>query len=156
MRNAVQGMTPAELRVLADIDENGVHIVHVPESDDGPEYSYTVGMPYSFEAPELIVFGLPAEIARDLLDAIVDEAADGTAFVAEAQREGLLHGYPVRFFDVPGELAAKYLGVAQWAHEGAAFACLQVVWPDKQGRWPWMDDVREGFAEMQPVIGRRS
>jgi len=28
------------------------------------------------------------------------------------------------------------------------------VWPDKQGRWPWQDDVRSGFSALQPLLDR--
>jgi hypothetical protein len=31
---------------------------------------------------------------------------------------------------------------------------VQLVWPDKQGRWPWQDDVRRGFAALQPLLDR--
>ncbi len=31
---------------------------------------------------------------------------------------------------------------------------LQLVYPDKQGRWPWDADVREGFRDSQPVLER--
>ncbi|MCA8964061.1 MAG: DUF4262 domain-containing protein [Planctomycetes bacterium] len=155
MRTANDGMTPAEIKVLADIDENGVHIVHVAESARGPGYSYTIGMPYSFDHAEVIVFGLPPDVAEALLDAVADEAADGNKFAADGQHDGLLQGYPVKFFAVAKGWYPEFLETALWAHEGDGFDCVQLVWPDKQGRWPWRDDVREGFAEMQPVLGRR-
>lgn len=155
MREADASMPPSELRVLADIDEHGVHIVHVPEDAHGPGHSFTIGMPYSFDHPELIVFGMPPEIAQDLLNAVADEAADGTRFAADGQHDDLLQGYPVKFFDVPKGWYRQFLATALWAHEGDDFACLQLVWPDKQGRWPWHDDVRDGFAQMQPVLSRR-
>ncbi len=155
MRETNETMTAAERLVLDEVAEHGVHIVHVDEDDDAPCYSYTVGMPHSFEQPEVIVFGLPREIAADLLDAVADEAADGAAFAADGQRDGLLHGYPVKFVAVPRTCYREYLATAVWAHESEDFACLQVVWPDKQGRWPWSAGVRDGFAELQPVLGRR-
>ncbi len=154
MRIAHDGMTKAEIEVLADIDEDGVHIVHVAEDENGPARSYTIGMPYSFDHPEVIVFGLPPEVAEELLDAVADEAADGAKFAADGQHDGLLHGYPVKFFDVPTSCYPRYLETARWAHEGDSFACLQLVWPDKQGRWPWHEGVREGFAAAQPVLAR--
>ena len=154
MRSATNDMTRSELKVLADIDTDGVHIVHVPESDGQPGYSYTIGLPYSFEHAEVVVFGLSPDVAEELLNAVADEAADGAKFAADAQHDGLLHGYPVRFFAVAKGWYGQFLQTALWAHEGDGFECLQLVWPDKQGRWPWHDDVREGFAEMQPVLER--
>ena len=154
MRQANDQMSADQLRVLADIDEHGVHLVHVAEDGGRPGYSFTIGMPYSFDAPEVIVFGLPQDIAQDLLDAVVDEAADGTRLVADAQHADLLHGYPVKLLPVPKSAYATYLAQACWAHEGDAFDCLQLVWPDKQGRWPWSPGVRDGFPALQPILSR--
>jgi hypothetical protein len=135
-------LTPEQQEVLADVAEQGVHVVHVPrDGGQGPSYSYTVGLWESFQQPEVVVFGMPEDVAQDLL-----QAGD--------RRDDLLVGYPVRFFPVPADVVASHLGLAVWAYEGAPFAVVQLVWPDKQGRWPWEPDVRDGFAEAQPVPGR--
>lgn len=155
MRTRSDGMTPAEQQVLDDIEANGVHIVHVPEDGDAPAHSFTVGLWHSFEQPEVIVFGLAPAVAQELLDAVADEASEGRTLLADSKHDGLMN-YPVRFFAVPAATAARYFGVAVWAYEGAEFPCVQLVWPDKQGRWPWDAGVREGFAEAQPVLGRAS
>jgi hypothetical protein len=44
MREPAADHTPEQQQLLADIAENGVHVVHVPETDEQPEYSYTVGL----------------------------------------------------------------------------------------------------------------
>lgn len=154
MRQANDNMSRSELRILAAIDANGVHIESVAAVGDQPAYSYTVGMTYSFAAPEILVFGLEAEVAADLLNAVADEAADGKTFAAAQELRGLVDNYPVRFLAVPQAQLAALLPVAGWANEGDKFACLQLVWPDKQGRWPWQAGVREGFAALQPVLGQ--
>lgn len=154
MRMLAEGMLPAERKILADVEEYGVHIVHVPGDDEAPGFSFTVGLWHSFEQPEVIVFGLPDEVAHELLNGIADDADDGKQFLAGQKHDGLLVGYPVRFFALPQERYRDYLGVACWAYEGDAFPAVQLVWPDKQGRWPWDPGVREGFAAAQPVPGR--
>jgi hypothetical protein len=64
----------------------------------------------------------------------------------------LLHSYPVRFVDVPQRCYPDYLGLATWAYEGNDFPAVQLVWPDKQGRWPWDATARAGFREGQPIL----
>ncbi|MFO1076909.1 MAG: DUF4262 domain-containing protein [Planctomycetota bacterium] len=144
-------------RVLDDVAADGVHIAHVLASEDGavPAYAFTVGLWHTFERPEVIVFGLDEEVAEQLLEALADEASDGASFAPGSRSEGLLHGYPVRFLDVPKERRGEHVALADWAHEGADFPLVQVVYPDKQGRWPWDPEAREGFRRHQPVIGVR-
>jgi hypothetical protein len=155
MRTRTDGMLPAERKVLDDVDEYGVHVVHVPAEGDGPGFSFTVGLWHSFEQPEVIVFGLEDELAADLLNAIADEASEDRKYLDGTRHDDVLVGYPVRFVAVPRERYRDFLGLAIWAHESDAFPCVQLVYPDKQGRWPWDTGVREGFAAAQPVLGRR-
>lgn len=156
MRARSDDLTPPEQKLLADVDEYGLHIVHVPEGTEGPAFSYTIGLWHNFEQPEVLVFGLPDEVAHELLNAIADAADDGRKFLDQHRHEGLLVGYAVRFVAVPAHAYARHLGLARWAYEGDDFPCVQLVWPDKQGRWPWESGVRDGFRESQPVLGRAS
>jgi Domain of unknown function (DUF4262) len=145
--------TPEQKQILADIVALGAHIAHVPASDDWPEYSYTAGLTTTFGHPELILFGLEPESAEALLDALIDEIDEGRRFEVGSEHEGLLRNYPLRIHGVPPAMIETILPRALWASGGTATA-VQLVWPDKQGRWPWQDDVREGFAELQPVLDR--
>jgi hypothetical protein len=145
--------TPEQKQILADIVALGAHIAHVPASDDWPEYSYTAGLTTTFGHPELILFGLEPESAEALLDALIDEIDEGRRFLVGSEHEGLLRNYPLRIHGVPSAMMETILPRALWASGGVATA-VQLVWPDKQGRWPWQDDVREGFAELQPVLDR--
>lgn len=155
MRARTDGLEPALQKLLDDVDEYGVHIVHITVEADCPAYSFTVGMFESFAQPELIVFGLEEAVAHELLNAAADEADEGRQYLDGSKHDGLLVDYPVRFITVPKVHYAEHLGLAMWAYEGDGFPCVQMVWPDKQGRWPWQPGVREGFAKSQPVLGRQ-
>ncbi len=146
-------LTPEQKQILVDIAEVGVHIVHVQKSAAWPLHSYSVGLTHSFQQPEVIVFGLPADAATSLIDSVADEAGDGRRFEPGSQHDGLLHNYPVRFATVSSARVAELMPKAAWAN-GGDVAAVQLVWPDKQGRWPWQDDVREKFAGLQPVLER--
>jgi hypothetical protein len=156
MRPRSDDLEPADRKLLDDVDEFGVHIVHVPDDEEGPGYSFTIGLWHTFEQPEIVVFGMPEDVAHDLLNSLADDAAENKKFVADSRHDEVLVGYPVRFLAVPAERYAEYLGAAVWAYEGTAFPCVQLVWPDKQGRWPWDAGTRDGFAASQPVLGRSS
>ncbi|HEX6810134.1 MAG TPA: DUF4262 domain-containing protein [Planctomycetota bacterium] len=154
MRETTADLQPSERQILDDVEEHGVHIVHVPERGERPPFSATVGLWHSFEQPEVIVFGMPREVAHMLLDAIADEASEGKTFLSGSQHDGLLQHYAVRFLDVPASLRGEYFTAAAWAYDGAPFSAVQLVWPDKQGRWPWSEGVREAFRECQPVLSQ--
>ena len=154
MRAITDDLLPMDRKVLENVDEYGVHVVHVPEQDGGAAFSFTVGLWHSFGQPEVIAFGLPEDVAHELFNAIADAADDGRKFLDGEKHDELLVGYPVRFVAVPDTAYGDHLGTAQWAYEGTDFPCVQLVWPDKQGRWPWNGDARDGFRRSQPVLGQ--
>lgn len=149
-------LTAAERQIFADIAEHGVHIVHVPASDGAPEYAYTLGLWHTYQHPEVLVLGLAPEVASDLLEGLTDEIDAGRAFAAGAKCEGLVAHYPVWFGVVTAAQVQQWLPRVGWIYDGAEVACVQLVYPDKQGRWPWQDDVRDGFRALQPVLERQN
>jgi hypothetical protein len=48
-----------------------------------------------------------------------------------------------------------YLGTSLWFYRsvGRFFPVLQIVWPDKQCRFPWESGFDEKARELQPVLG---
>lgn len=155
MRARTDAQSPAEQKVLDDIGDHGLHVVTVPADQARPGFSFSIGLWENFQQPEVIVFGLPGEVAHELIDLVADEADAGQHFLDGTRHAGLLQDYPVRFVEVPKAHYAGHLGMAQWAYEGDDFPAVQLVWPDKQGRWPWDPEARAGFAASQPVLGRR-
>lgn len=159
MREADPNQTESEAQVLTDIVEYGLHIVHVladDDANDGARFSYTVGLWHTFEQPEVVVFGLPEEVAHSLLNALADNASEGAKYPAGTSHDDLLHGYPVRMLEIAGDKFDALFGLARWAYEGEDFHAVQLVYPDKQGRWPWDESARKGFRACQPVVGRRA
>jgi hypothetical protein len=154
MRARTDELSPEQCQVLDDIAEHGLHVVYVVEAGGRPDVAFSVGMWESFQQPEVIVFGLPEEVAVELINLVADEADAGHRFLDGTRHEGLLQDYPVRFVEVPKSRYGEYLAAATWAYDGSDFPVVQLVWPDKQGRWPWDPSARKGAAGSQPVLGR--
>jgi len=153
VRALTDDLTEAGREVLQNIADNKAHVMHVTDDAGAPKFSYTVGLWHHFEQPEVIVFGLDLAAADELLQRVVEECVGGARFAHGDKHEGLLVGFAVRFVDVPDDRAQAHLGGASWAYEGGAFGCVRLVWPDKEKRWPWQPGVRQGFVDVQPVLG---
>ncbi|MBG0568236.1 DUF4262 domain-containing protein [Actinoplanes aureus] len=136
------------------IDRVGWSVVHVvPTSDDPPtavSFSYTVGLT-AHDHPELLVAGLPAELAHGLLNDLARRVYDKAARFSHGELIGdVLVGYDAIIVDGPPN---------DDLHPGAAFAVYgrdkvrlhQLVWPDEQGRFPW--ETGYGYPpHAQPLI----
>jgi hypothetical protein len=147
-------MHPAEQQVHADVREYGWHVIHVGGA--GPEFAYTVGLYRTFGHPEVVVLGLPGGVAHRLLNAVGAEVRAGRAFAAGSASREILERFDVAFRPVPPEAHRGRLGWAVWFYDGPAFPALQVVYPDRDGRFPWEAGVADGLRAAQPVLADQS
>ena len=143
---------PGEEKLVGDVTAHGWHVVKVAEDDQGPGFTYTVGLWQSFRHPEVILVGLPGETAHVILNDLGEAVRRGEHFEAGTESEVFLEGYPVTFRPVPEDRQWPYFGFARWFYDGGAFPALQLVFPDREHRWPWQDGVAAGFRAQQPVI----
>ena len=142
--------TDEELR--ADVEQHQWVVLKVAP-DKAAEYGYSVGLTRSFGHPELVVVGLDDDTIQDLVNEI-GEAISGGALFRDGDTSGaFLEGYDVTFRALPASLRATHFAWAHRFYGDADFSVLQVVYPDRKGRWPWDPASAADFRKGQPVLG---
>ena len=156
-------LEPDEQELVDDVVEYGWHVLLVAAGEHEaaePPFAYTVGLQASFGGPELICFGLPLETMAALLNNAVDELRGGTAPpVAGMVLHDVAEGFACRLSPVAGRHHDEHLGYAIWfaryrREDPARIECLQLLWPDRSGRFPDEEDCSEGVRAIQPVLAR--
>ena len=144
-----------ETQILADIEEHGLHIAFIETDEYIPRFGYTIGLYKKYNHPELIVIGLPPEVIGAILNGAKRKIEDGTAFIDGVDYDGFLQGFPVRFVKVEPNHYQDYVGYAGWYNDNSFdFPLLQMVWPDKNGHFPWDDAFNPNFKFQQPLLDR--
>jgi hypothetical protein len=140
--------------VLRNVRKHGCHIVGISGDERGPGYAFSVGLFANYCHAELIVFGLRWEDDAGLINDVRDRVAAGHSYAAGDVCDDLLIDHRVCFVEVPLSAYHDYLGIALWfyAKSPRPFPCLQIVWPDREGRFPWEAGCDEGVERLQPVL----
>ena len=141
-----------EQKAMDDVERYGLHIVHVLEDGDLPPFAYTVGLCHTFSHPEILVYGLPKTTAHNLLNHLADQLRKGKEFAAGEIYDDLIGNYRVTFRKVPQSQYRDHLGWAAWFNERPDFPALQLIYPDREGQWPWDKGASEGFRHQQVVL----
>jgi len=142
--------TDEELRT--DVEQHQWVVLKV-DAETTADYGYSVGLTRSFGHPELVVVGLDDDTMQDLINEIGDAVAGGAAFRDGSTSPDFLEGYDVTFRALPPSMRATHFAWADRFYGEGDFSVLQVVYPDRRGRWPWDPAVAADFRKGQPILG---
>ena len=145
----------SDRKLLSDVATHGWHVVMIEGDEEGPGYLFTVGLYYNYEHPELLIMGLPRDVSYQLLHEAVGQIQKGKKYSAESD-DTELASFPLAFRSVDIGQYRPYLGYGIWFYENCPtpFPALQMVWPDKEGKFPWQDGYDERFLAHQPSLYR--
>ncbi len=139
-----------EARMWDKIDWFGWAIQYIEPSRTSPPWAYTVGLTLH-RKPEVVVTGMRAEPAGDLLNGIAAHVMHADPPEPGTQMQ-LIDGPYVEFVELTDPTAHLFTAVQMF---GSKISAMQVVYPDDRGHWPWHRGFRGGRGG-QPVLGRRA
>jgi hypothetical protein len=144
----------ADEELLRHIRERGCHILTGGGDKDNPPYAFSVGLSLNYSQAEIIVFGMAPLLAARAIDTVCSRATFGKKFIDGDISSDVIRGSKVCFVDVPPEVYEKYLGAALWFYQNwpEPFPCLQLVWSDGEGRFPWEAGFDEALKKDQPIL----
>jgi hypothetical protein len=116
-------------------------------------YAFTIGVWHSYELPELAMFGLREQDMQIWLNACVKLLRDRPTQVRDGEEfDGVLDRFPVQVRGVDPSWH-RSLFAAMCAYYGTLETPVrQLVWPDRDGRWPWDPAATATCRERQPQV----
>ena len=156
MRTALDFPTSAldagEGDFLAKVREHGWFATHVLGEGDQPGFSYSTGFWLSIGAPEVIVFSLKREIAHNVLWDIFRDVQGGLKLPVGKSTPNIFGNAAAYLFPVAPPNYPEHLGWSRWFYCGDEFPCVQLVWPDPSGVFPWQSHFDGRFRTDQPDL----
>ncbi|MEV4351220.1 DUF4262 domain-containing protein [Actinoplanes sp. NPDC049596] len=119
--------------VIDNVGTFGWSVTGVPADEHGPGWSYTIGRWHSSGGPELAMFGLDLRTMQSCLNTLGkrDNLADGQS------HDDVVNGYPLHLRAVDESWYKAFFGQALWFYRQPPLPILEVVWPDRNGAFPW-------------------
>jgi len=141
-----------ERNVIRDVADPGWHVAHVPPEGETPGWSFTIGLQHTFGHPEIVVFGVPHEVAHDLLNLAGEAIASGRAYEVGPVYLDFLEDYGCVFRDVRAAWFGPFLGLAVWFYRGLDFPVRQLFWPSRDHAYPWDAHASDSLKATQPLL----
>jgi hypothetical protein len=130
-------LKPDERNVIEKVEKYGWMVMSIKDEPGKPGWSYTVGLLESFRHPEVIIFGLEVDNRHRILNWIGENVKKKNPFVSKKKHDWVLDGYKCWSKPVDPKWHPDLLGYAIWFYGEKEFSCLQAIWPDKGGHYPW-------------------
>jgi Domain of unknown function (DUF4262) len=137
---------------VAQIREHGWFRTNVFADEERPGFSYTTGFWLTTGFPEIIVFSLKTETAHSILWDLFREVHSGKIPAIGRAVSDIFGNTNAALIPCAKKHYRDYLGWSRWFYAGDEFDCLQLVWPDKAGIFPWQPNFDEDFRNAQPDL----
>src|SRR5262245_12216677 len=103
----------SEQKVVSDVEEHGWHVILVSPGEEGPGFAFTIGLFHNYRHPEVILFGLPQQVAHPVLNLIGAAVKSGTRFQAGDRSRDFFEQHECAFVSFPTSAYYDYLGYAR-------------------------------------------
>jgi hypothetical protein len=145
-----------ERKFLRIIDEFGWFVLSVVPraADEGDAWSYSTGLFYHYQHPEIIIFNENSELRHSMINAIGERARKGEKFEPGRGYADIIGDFEVQFLPVHISQYANWVNSAIWFYDSdpASFPLLQCFYPDMNGKFPWEPDCETWAVESQPLL----
>jgi hypothetical protein len=102
--------------------------------------------------PEIILFSLQQQTAHDVLWDVFRDVKGGRKISPGANVPEVFGNGGAYFFPVGKQHYRDLLGWSRWFYGGDDFPCLQLVWADTKGVFPWQSGFEDRFKGDQPDL----
>ena len=145
-------LSPQDIQFLDHVKQYGLEVVSIFEDERGPGFAFSVGLYDVYNHPEILIIGLPQEVAHRVLNNLADDIKKGKHYTSEISYAGILKNHQCQFKTIDTQHYREYLGFAMWYYGGENFPALQCVWPDKNQLFPWDKKFDKKLQWYQPVL----
>lgn len=142
-------LSPEDARTIDHIERFGCSVVNVTATNHGVGWSYTIGIFDSSGKPEIMTVGLPPEVAHFALNKAAKLIRAGADLTKGRHRE-LVGRVECELRPVDEKWIRQLMGWAIWYYGDTAFPVLQMVYPDRDNRFP--EDKEFDKAYEQPLM----
>ena len=155
LSSPINELDDAERNFVEGIRQHGWMQTHALDEDDKPGLCFTTGFEASIGHPEIIAFKIDRQFANGIFWVLYRCAQNGKPVPRAVRTRGILPDNDAYVFPVARRHYANYLGWSRWFYRGDDFECLQVVWPDEAGVFPWEDGFDSKYVGAQIDLTER-
>lgn len=144
------------MKLSADIEKFGWTVILFEATDYLPSFAYTVGLWKNFNHPEIISFGLTTKTLHLILNDAGKIAKAGRRIEVGKNYDDFFENSNTQFVNVDSRNIVDYFGQAINLYKTIDFPAIQLVWTDRNNKFPWENNYEKDFEFRQPLLDRNA
>ena len=137
-----------------NIEKFGLQVIMVSSESYNPSFAHSVGLTETFNHPEIICFGLPSDLAHSIINDVVEIIKQTGAIKIEKEYDNIFKDSRAAFLKVDQRNIGDYFGVALEYYQDKKIEALQLIWTDRNDKFPWEENFEDEFIYKQPLLDR--
>jgi len=139
-----------------NIAKYGLQVIMVSGSDYSPSFAYSIGLFETYKQPEIILFGLPDKLGQEIINDVAGLMKNGETIKTYTNYGNIFKDSRAEFLPVDNRNIDDYFGAALNYYGTSTFPAIQLVWTDRNDKFPWEDNFEENFLHDQPLLDRNA
>ncbi|MFJ1704666.1 DUF4262 domain-containing protein [Kitasatospora sp. NPDC088346] len=136
---------------MAQVRRHGRHVVGVGGGGEVPDWAFTVGLWHSCRLPEVAMFGLELPGLMHWVGEAAARVRDGASTEPGTLLPDVIEGCRVEVRPVDPGWHLPLFGTAVGFYRRTPVPVVQLVWPDREHRWP-SDERASPGCRAQPSL----
>jgi hypothetical protein len=139
-----------------NIDKFGFQVITVTSTNYSPSFAYSIGLTKTYNHPEIICFGLPTDLSHDIINDVAEIIKNGENIKCGKIYLEIFKNSRATFLEVDKRNIPDYFGAGLNYYEKEEFNALQLIWTDRNDKFPWEENFEEEFLYKQPLLDRNA
>ncbi|WP_433830577.1 DUF4262 domain-containing protein [Flavobacterium anhuiense] len=140
--------------IKSNIKKHGLQVIIVEATDYLPSFAYSIGLWQKYNHPEIICFGFSNSLLHTLINDVSEIIKKNESIITGKNYSNIFEESRAEFLDVHPDNISDYFGSAINFYNSQDFPALQLVWTDRNDKFPWEENFEEEFLYKQPLLDR--
>jgi hypothetical protein len=139
-----------------NIEKFGLQVIMVGSTNYSSSFSYSVGLWETYKHPEIICFGLSNDLGHAIINDVAEIIKQGKFISVGKEYTEIFAKSRATFLEVDRRNIEDYFGAALNYYDEKEFKALQLIWTDRNDKFPWEENFEEEFLYKQPLLDRNA
>lgn len=137
-----------------NINKFGLQVIIVESTGYSPSFVYSIGLIHKYNCPEIICFGLPNKLGHEIINDVAEIIKNGKIIECGKIYTEISQDSRATFLNVDKRNLNDYFGVALNYYGDKNLNAVQLIWTDRNDKFPWEENFEEEFLYKQPLLDR--